>query len=414
MPSPWTKIANGIAIGQKYKDRPRATTCETCDENPCTCFVIKIKRADYCNGRQRYLRVGPDRGAAVTVATQIIGELSAAGSSRATVSVVLDEYLREWCSRMVRSSTEELYEGLVRNHLKPALGTLPISSITETTLYDYCFGILEPLDRDQRALRLSTIQNQMTCLSAALNWYWRKSSMAGTPNPAHYCKASIRAVKNRLHIHKRKRRAIPRPDQIQPFLKLAWKRSPLVHDLYVIGFGTGLRIGEALGLRWCEVDWERCVFDDQGYGPRFKIGKRGKPELYKSEREAPVRFPRAMVAMLMRLRSSRKSDEWIFATRNGTPLSVRNASRMIYRVRESALTELGFSMGSTSFHGTRHVFSSLAQINGWSLAESREQVGHASEELLKSTYVHALAQDQTMEWAYFGSDTEPEPDTSIQ
>jgi integrase len=80
----------------------------------------------------------------------------------------------------------------------------------------------------------------------------------------------------------------------QAFAILDQIESPLVRCLIVLVSATGLRITEALGLRWSDVDWEKERIHVRR---KFVDLKLGGPKSLASR--APVEMHRALAAVLV-------------------------------------------------------------------------------------------------------------------
>ncbi len=238
-------------------------------------------------------------------------------------------------------------------------------------------------------------------LKAALNWYWREHAegVEGFPNPQQRVVLALERAKRRYQPRSiRKQHLLP--EQVPILLEAAQETSPLAHDFLAVAYRTGLRRGEILGLRWCEVDWERCLLDDgTGCGPRYQIDVRGQPAVLKSDRHMPVRFAPILLTVLRERLKVRNSDTWIFATASGKPVNPRNASRAVEAARRRA-EKKGIPFEASNPHAARHLVRSLAPLNGWSPAEIRAQLGHASG-AMDRIYEHALPREDAMEWASF-------------
>lgn len=71
-----------------------------------------------------------------------------------------------------------------------------------------------------------------------------------------------------------------------------------------------------------------------------------------------------------------------FATVNGTPVSVRNATRQLARTINKA------DLDGVTFHALRHTFASILIAQGRDAAFVADQLGHEDPAFTWRTYVH--------------------------
>lgn len=146
---------------------------------------------------------------------------------------------------------------------------------------------------------------------------------------------------------------------------------------------TGLRISEAIGLTWTNVDlgktpWVRIR--EQVYE-----GERQRLKSKHSRRDIPL-----SAGMADRLRALRRDAYGgdtapVFTTATGTELSRSNVSS---RVLKPAVEGLG--LGWVSPHTFRHTCASLLFAAGKNVKQVQEWLGHADPALTLRTYVHLL------------------------
>jgi integrase len=160
---------------------------------------------------------------------------------------------------------------------------------------------------------------------------------------------------------------------------------------------TGLRISEALGLRWRDVD---LVEGELYVCGQLTLGRADRParrvtrlKSKASEWYVPI-FP-AVERELAALRDAeerkgRGGDDDLVCTRTGRPLSQRNVGRSIARVAEAAgLCKLGS-------HDLRRSFCSLAGRRGVDPIEAAQITGH-SPDVWARHYARSFGRAQRVE-----------------
>ncbi len=153
----------------------------------------------------------------------------------------------------------------------------------------------------------------------------------------------------------------PSREQLSRFLAAVQQKVPRFYPLFFFLSRTGLRLGEARGLQWGDLDLERrevrverAVSTDGQVDTRDENGEE-KP---KGE-QPPSVFP---------------SEAW-------TPMDHCNVEKAFKGALKAAGLPAHFSP-----HSLRHSFASLLLADGVSPAYVQEQLGHASIELTVGTY----------------------------
>jgi integrase len=146
---------------------------------------------------------------------------------------------------------------------------------------------------------------------------------------------------------------------------------------------TGLRIGEAIGLRWEHVEL--------GERPRVKVreqvyeGKRKRLKSRAGRRDVPLSPTMAGRLLAHRRDSYGGPDAPVFSSRTGTVLLPSNVSR---RVLKPAAESVG--LGWVSFHTLRHTCASLLFDAGRNVRQVQEWLGHSDPSFTLRTYVHLM------------------------
>jgi integrase len=149
---------------------------------------------------------------------------------------------------------------------------------------------------------------------------------------------------------------------------------------------TGLRISEAVGLRWKDIDFETGRIR---VSRRIREGDVGEPKSDNGRRRIPL--TRQTLKDLVELRQASDfaaPDDPVFATRRGTPLSPSNVASRVFK---PAAREAG--VGWAGFHTLRHTCASALFRRGASHKQVQVWLGHADPGFTLRTYVHLLPED---------------------
>jgi integrase len=148
---------------------------------------------------------------------------------------------------------------------------------------------------------------------------------------------------------------------------------------------TGLRQGEALGLRWQDVDLHEGVVR-----VRFQLDRKGglvEPKTPAAKRDVPIPASLARLLAEARLAARHSADaDYVFCTASGRPLSYRHPAR---RGLDPVLAATG--LPHLTWHDLRHLAASMMIEQGMSVPYIARVLGHSSPSTTLSTYAHEFA-----------------------
>lgn len=184
------------------------------------------------------------------------------------------------------------------------------------------------------------------------------------------------------------------------------------HPLFVVGFGTGMRIGEILGLTWDDVDFEKGIINvnhtliydqdcENNFKARFWINS---PKAKSSNREVPM-TNRVKEALLQQKEWGYKSKavidgykNFVFCSSTGNPyiqtnirICIKWAVNKINRKERARAEKEGREaviMERFSPHSMRHTFATRCCERGVSPKVAQKILGHASINMTLDIYTH--------------------------
>jgi integrase len=141
--------------------------------------------------------------------------------------------------------------------------------------------------------------------------------------------------------------------------------NPYLYTVVMMALATGARRGELLNLRWADVDLKRRLLT-------FQETKNGETRA--------VPLTGSGLTVLARHSTARRADTaLVFPNRTGTrPLGLRGAF-------DNAVARA--SIADFTFHDLRHTFASYLAMNGASLLDIAELLGHKTLAMVKR-YAH--------------------------
>lgn len=184
----------------------------------------------------------------------------------------------------------------------------------------------------------------------------------------------------------------------KPARKTLWSRAELdaflqgtaehwLNPLFVLLASTGMRLGEALALRWENVGLGGVAVTVTGTLHRLE-GEYvvSKPKTASAERT--VLLPPVAIAALTRQKAQQDACHdtgFVFTGETGQPLHASTVQHAMKRECE----RLG--LPAVTPHGLRHLHASLLLDEGIPVTAVSARLGHANPNITMQTYAHALA-----------------------
>jgi integrase len=295
---------------------------------------------------------------------------------RLTVQQYLTDWLEHSVKGKVRGRTYEAYEQVIRVHLVPALGRTPLSKLTPADVQAYLNT------KATTGLSTGSVAYQRAVLRSALNravrWGLVSRNVAALADPPRVRRPQVQPLNL---------------DQARAFLDAV--RGNRLEALYTVALAVGLRQGEALGLRWSDVDLEAGTLTVRTTLQRIS----GTLQLVepKTSRSGRTIFLPAFAAAALKEHRRRQIAErlqagplWeehglVFATLAGRPLAKGSLTRDWTRIRKRAELPLTFR-----FHGLRHSCASLMHAQGADARTIMETLGHTQIATTMNIYTHVF------------------------
>ncbi len=289
------------------------------------------------------------------------------------------DWLAQWRTTTLavsdrKESTREMYAHLCRKHLE----SVPFGAITLDRLRPTDIEALVLTLRD-RALSDSSMRSVYTVLRLALDGAVRDGLLAR--NPA--------AVVKRPGVARRETKHATAVD-VTALLKAA--DGLRYRDVLLLIAATGMRRGEALALRWTDVDLDAGLVTVRGtlgrVGGRLVVSE---PKTDRSRRTVPLGAPLVTMLRAHRKRQAgeqlRAANQWqnsnlVFTTELGTPVEPRN----ILRTVEIAAAKAG--MEGFVVHTLRHSAAVAWLEAGVHIKAVADLLGHASIAVTGDIYGH--------------------------
>lgn len=300
-------------------------------------------------------------------------------NGRQTVAGYLTVWLEEAVRPAVRPKTYTTYETLVRVHLIPGLGRVPLVSLSPQQVQTFLNQKL------REGLAPRSVAHMRAVLRRALNQAVRWDMV---PRNVAVLVDSPRVPAFEV---------IPL-SSAQARTLLDASRNDRLGALFAVALLTGMRQGEMLGLAWDDVDLVAGTVAVRRALQRVG-GHLGfvEPKTRRSARTL-VLAPLAIDALREHRRRQLQEKLWqgsrwresglVFTTSVGTPLDGPTVTRRL----QALLADAG--LPRQRFHDLRHACASLLLLDGVHPRVVMEMLGHSQIALTMNTYSHVASELQ--------------------
>lgn len=288
-------------------------------------------------------------------------------AERTFASYAADEWAKYTADKW-KLSTQTTQGSLVKRHIEPYFAKMLLDTITPVKIVAF------HAEMEAKGLSKRTRRNLHSILTCIFSYALELELIERTP------------IKKRS-APKLEKTEKPALTEAQLFAVL--NASPIHYKaFYMTLVLTGIRTGEALGLKWCDVD-----FADSTLNVRRAIyrGKETTPKTATSIRPRPV-MPELCQALLNHkaMAAYNQPLDYVFASSSGRPLN----PDLLRKTLQTVLQLIGIKFcvsRADGLHLLRHTSGSLIyRRSGGDLKTTQEWLGHSSSRITADTYVHSL------------------------
>lgn len=292
------------------------------------------------------------------------GQISLPGTVR-TLDDALDDWL-EYTSGRVKRSTLSTYRAVAERYIRPGLGALYTGALTSAAAAKFL---------EDAAADYSPATVRMIChvLRSAVAYAHERGS----------CPAAD-ARFNPPRGERREARVLSAEEQLRLVSWLSGCDGPAELGI-LLCMGTGIRLGEACGLRWGDIPAGRYIIYIRRTLQRLPSREGSAktalvfdtPKSASSARTVPV-----PAALRQRLDELRRDDACYILTGSESPMEPRRfQSRFKAALRAAGVQDI-------NFHALRHTFATNCVSLGCDAATLARILGHSDVAITLNTYVH--------------------------
>ena len=282
-------------------------------------------------------------------------------------SISFDVVARQWLELHSAPNLRSHQDNVERyaKHLAPFFAGAPIAAVTPARI----LGLRQKL---QAGHAPATVNRILALLRTILNFAVAAGHVATSP--------VARLGRGRLMLAVERGKLAPPIEKAEDVGRLLAAVADIeretgrrgLHALFATLVYTGCRRGEALGLRWADVDLDRRILTvRRSYAGLTKSGK---------HRTVPIAPP---LADILRAHRAAAPGELVFPDAAG---EMQSPSAKLERVLFPALVRI--SHPRIRLHDLRHVFASHFVMSGGDIFTLQRILGHSSPQLTSDTYAH--------------------------
>lgn len=271
------------------------------------------------------------------------------------------------CSENTRTS----YQGNLDKWIYPALGALKMPEITPANIS----ALLLSMQAQGKAL--STCVKVYTVVHSLFKMAYMADVIQKNPMD------KVERPKARKGEVQGKEVEAFTVEEVQHILD-SLKTEPLKWQAFMrLLIDTGIRRGEACGLRWKDVDFEANTITVAGnlcYTPEKGVYL----DTPKNGHTRTVDVDRDVMKLLRSLRTSQKIiSQYVFSQENGEPIHPQSPTRYMKKFAER------YDVPNLHPHKLRHTFASISITYGADIASVSEKLGHTDKAMTLRRYTHA-------------------------
>lgn len=311
------------------------------------------------------------------------------------LTVNLKEYINNWFKVVkineLKPSSLDRLESTIINHIIPNIGHYTIDKLNSSIIQE---ELINKMLND--GMSYSSIKKAYDAINACMKYAVDNRQLMFNP-----VKTVTKPSQSKF---KRKEIEIFTDEEIKKFEEGCKLKYSNEQYMFKMGYGlilmlyTGIRMSEALSLKWKNVNiQERQITIDgnviltKNRDKKIKEGD-NKYILVDQDTTKTIKGKRSIKLSNKALDAINnlnniykyKYDDYIFQTKNKTPIRPRNLQNML----DSVLTRVGIS--HKGLHVLRHTFASMLFAKGIDVKTVSELLGHADVRITYSTYIHLI------------------------
>ena len=313
----------------------------------------------------------------------------ASGTYREMGKQTVEDYMLDWLTTYkkieLKPKSYDTLESTINYQIIPHFKGMQFFTVSHEDVQRF----INKLDEESRSY--SVIRKAYLALNGAFKYAMMKDQIL--KNPCFGVKLPKKAAKNIKSIQ------VLSKEQIKVYCEHATERygnGKNVYRLLVLILFTGLRLGEAAGLMWDDIDFQKRTLRVQRTLEYVKNRNRTEDENHyilvegttkskSSDRTIPLN--QTALDALLELKSANGGYDYVFSNAKGKSMNPRNLNR----AHDCILARAGIP--HIGIHALRHTFASQLFANKVDIKVISKLLGHSEVSVTYNIYIHLLKED---------------------
>ena len=324
---------------------------------------------------------------------QDIRNLSSADIKKVTLEVYILNWLNSYKINTLKSSSFDRLERTVQNQIIPELGYLQIATIVPDDIQRF----LNKLYRDENSH--SVVKKAYNALNGCMEHAVIKGDIVKNPM------LGVNMIpESKFHTRQISFLTEDEVKLLKQELNRTYKNGKPIYvyaDAYILILNTGLRMGEALGLKWSDINFEdRTVHIQRNISMIVNRSREdGEPKyILKIEESVKTKSGNRVVPLnsnaILALNNLKKNNmgEFVITNTQGKIVPPHNFERTFKR----ALSNCGIEKDG-GVHMLRHTFATLLlrrQSGDMDIKTLSKILGHRDTAITYNTYIHVIGEQK--------------------
>lgn len=359
-------------------------------------WVAKFQIGYYKNGERKFKACSAETQTKAKIKLKDLQSQYNSGidvsSNAIGLGIFLDDWLATYAVQRIRPSTRQNYEMIIRRHIKPAIGHIPLFEIGSRDIQNFYNTLLDSGRVDGKGgLSPKTVENIHLVLSSAINHALDEGLIIKNP------------LRN-VSIRRGER------EEIEIFTVEEQKKVLKECQNHYYGMAvklalfSGIRQGELLGLTWDCIDFEKNTIRinkqvqrnknfDKNALQKTTLGFIKGTKTKHSTRTIPIiepimkelkEYKEQQKTLKKAICADYKNYNLVFCRQDGNYTEPTTLSSAYHRIQKKA------EVFEKSLHATRHTYATRALEKGMNIKVVSKLLGHANIQITIDTYSHVL------------------------
>jgi len=312
--------------------------------------------------------------------------------------ITVQEYILKWLATVkindLKPTSYDRLESTVNNHIVSNIGHLNLLEVTPEQIQEL---VINKMQNGKNPSSRSSIKKAYDAINACYKYALASRMIEYNPVTA--------VVLPAIHKFEKKEIRAFTNDEKERFKKACTYTYNNGVLKYKLGYGmifimnTGIRAGEAIALKWSDVNWSKKELDisKNVVETKHRNGKnKGKKlvviqDFVKSQAgHRTVPLNKTAIECLKKIKEDRYygEDSFILSNQYGKMNTLSNTRRMFNEIAEFA------EIKNCGMHTLRHTFASTMFENNVDVKTVSEILGHSTTGITYDTYIHIIKEQK--------------------